>query len=463
MRKLGGIVAWAGALAASTRMARAEPDLGLQAEVTTSLGLTDNAANSPTPPENDPTAPRPIGDGFGVVSPTFGLVLETGRATHRVRLGGAYAFFVEHPDVNSTSGSLGWTARWLASPATTALFGASTSISTLGQFDRLGAALDTTGEGNPGGDDVLATASITQGLERALSPRWSARESLGAQVGQLVRAASADGRTLASSLALGAVRGFERSEFELLTSTDVLVSDDASATSVGVVHRAGARFEHALARGVRAEIGGGGLVGYDPTTEHGAVGQPFARGLIALDDGARGEVSLAVAHDVQPNLVLGQLVASDAATVRALALFGASGLDLGGSLAGRVAHAFLADGGVGPASYGLTLDLALGYAVRDTGVRAELRFQSVVQDAPDDARERLAFPTLARRTGMLTLTYAYPAPPARGGRGRIDVVPPPTLDPDLLARRIPPTERALDEAERRGEGEGADDAAAPRP
>jgi glycerate kinase len=114
---------------------------------------------------------------------------------------------------------------------------------------------------------VLATASITQGLERALSPRWSARESLGAQVGQLVRAASADGRTLASSLALGAVRGFERSEFELLTSTDVLVSDDASATSVGVVHRAGARFEHALARGVRRILLG---IGGSATNEAGA-------------------------------------------------------------------------------------------------------------------------------------------------------------------------------------------------
>jgi hypothetical protein len=463
MRRLGGIVAWAGALAALARTARAEPDVTLQSEVTTSLGLTDNAANTPSPPENDPTAPRPIGDGFGVVSPTLGVVIETRRATHRVRLGGAYAFFVEHHDVSSTSGSLGWTARWLASTTTTALFGASAAVSTLGQFDRLGAAVDTTGDGNPGGDDLLAAASITQGVERALSRRWSVRESLGAQVGQLVRADTGDGRTLASSLALGAVRGFERSEFELLASTDALVSDDANAHSVGIVHRAGARFEHALARGLRAEVGGGGLVGYDPTTEHGAVGQPFARGLIAFDDGARGEVSLAVAHDVQPNLVLGQLVASDAATVRALALFGASGLDLGGSISGRVAHAFLAEGGVGPASYGLTLDLALGYAVRDTGVRAELRFQSVVQDAPDDSRERLAFPTLARRTGMLTLTYAYPAPPARGGRGRIDVVPPPTLDPDLLARRIPPSERALDEAERRGEGEGADDAEDPRP
>ncbi len=456
-------MAWAGALAALARTARAEPDVALQAEVTTSLGLTDNAANTPAPPENDPTAPRPIGDGFGVVSPTLGVVIETRRTTHRLRLGGAYAFFVEHHDVSSTSGSLGWTARWLASPTTTVLVGANAAVSTLGQFDRLGAALDTTGEGNPGGDDVLATASMTQGLERALSRRWSVRESLGAQVGQLVRADTGDGRTLASSLALGAVRGFARSEFELLASTDALVSDDADALSVGIVHRAGARFEHALARNLRVEVGGGGLVGYDPTTEHGAVGQPYARGLLALDDGARGEVSLAVAHDVQPNLVLGQLVASDAVTARALALFGASGLDLGGSLSGRIAHAFLADGGVGPASYALTLDLALGYAVRDTGVRAELRFQSVVQDAPDDARERLAFPTLARRTGMLTLTYAYPAPPARGGRGRIDVVPPPTLDPDLLARRIPPSERALDEAERRGEGEGDDDVEGARP
>jgi len=456
-------------LVAVSHEARAQVAFDWEISGTATVGFTDNVVNTPEPDPDDPDAPQPEADGFGTVSPGLRLQFETPSATQTLAYSFGYSFYFIHTDANSFSNGLSYGLRAPVSPVSTFTLSLTGTQSTVQQLTLLGPSAGGTAQPTPGnqpdGTDLLVTAGLGQGFSTALSETVTFNQALQGTASRTIVADTEDTGTYVGSLGFSVAKAFEINTISVEQSNDIqftpaVPGPPAVASLAQLIHRARLAWGHQFSESWGSTLGAGVLVGYDALTLDTPV--PHPTGLASLNwRGNGGTLAVSYAHDAQPNILLRQVVATDALLINGLVEL-PRGFDVGGSAGAQLTRSLIGVDSSGTPGLSILADVAFGYVPGRAPVRIDARYQFSRQFAIGEETTDALFPTIQRHTVLLSTTFAYPGTPAAGGAAPFVALPAPTANPDILGQQAPRSERAVDEEEKalqeelRGKKDGAE-------
>lgn len=438
-------------LAAAEARAQTAVEWDLSGNAT--FGFTDNATGLPIPEEE--TDPQPEPDGFFTITPAFRLQMERADSTHTLTYGAGYTLYFQHPELGAFSQSLAYGLRAPVREGIDLTFAASGSQTTAALVSLTGAPAGGQVQPTTGGNDIIVTAGIGQGLTAELSPTWTFFQAFaGAHAHTITQAPEEgepdpeDGYTQTASLTLGANKEYKRERFGITQSNDVQWSPHQEGVrpddSLQFIHRAVFDWTHQFSPDWTTQLLVGGLYAYDVVALQAGDAIPYpdpTGGANVRWTPPRGNLSLAYLRDATPNLILRQVTLNDTVTLAGLIEL-PKGLDFGGSAAMQVTRAFTEGEDEVSPGMSVLVDAALGWVPRVVFMRVEGRYQYNRQFALGDVA---VIPELQRHTVMLNTTFQYPTPPAPGGTGRGIALPSPTANVDIVSRQAPASDRAREE------------------
>ncbi|MBL9026778.1 MAG: hypothetical protein JNL21_31560 [Myxococcales bacterium] len=452
-------LAWAGE-------ASAQVAVDWQVSGSAGIGVTDNVANTPEPPEDagpDVVAPQP--DGFVNLSPAIEVTFETAGATQSVGWAFSYLAYFLHPEANTISNGLAYGVRAPVGPGTELTFGLSGAQANLSTFNLVSSASTTPVTPTEGGDSQVFTIGVSQGLTAEVSETVMVSQGIAASYGHTLVADAEDAKTYIASGTIGVTKQLERDALTWSVGTDAQVTPEqvvgavTQAELAQIFHRADFNWTRQWALDWSTTLGVGALVGYDaaaPDIE--VLPHPAWRGSLNYGNDV-GTAALAYEHTVQPNLLLRQATANDAVTLTGAMPIPKSTFDIGATAGYQVSREFLPTTGFGPPlAQNVIADAAVGYVPKSWFVRLEVRYQYARQFAGSAEAEGAAVqPELERHAGIFTVEFGYPDSPTAGGASPFVVVPAPTANVDIMRQRAPETEQAVDENQRKEEREKRED------
>mgnify|MGYP002381157730 CR=1 FL=1 len=417
-----------------------------------SVGVTDNVANTPEPPEDagpDVIGPQP--DGFGSLSPAFEVTFETARATQSLGWAFGYNFYFTHPEANTISNGLSYGLTSEVAPGTTLTFGVSGSQTNLANFNLLPASGQTAVVANEGGDNLIFTVGVGQGLSAQVAETLVFSQGLSASYAHTFIDEAEDTKTYIAGASLGLTKQFEVDSLTWALGTDTQITPE-QVTEVGLLpalyeifHRFDMNWNRQWEEDWSTLLGVGVVVGWDAAAaSQEVVPHPAWRAGVNYAN-ERGTAALAYEHTIQPNLLLRQATANDLVTLNGTVPIPDSTFDVGATAGYQVSRAFLPTTGFGPATSQTVLaDLAVGYVPKSWYVRLELRYQFSRQFAGTVQEGVAPQPDLERHAGLFTVQFGYPDSPTAGGASPFVVVPPPTANVDIMQQRAPKNEEGAD-------------------
>lgn len=456
-------LAWAG-------QASAQVAVDWQVSGSAGVGVTDNVANTPEPPDDagdDVVRPQP--DGFVNLSPALEVTFETAAATQSLGWAFSYIAYFLHPEANTISNGLAYGVRAPVGPGTELTFGLSGAQANLATFNLVSPSSATPVTPTEGGDSQVFTVGVSQGLSAELSETLSFSEGIAASYGHTLVAEAEDPKTYIVSGTLGLTKQLERDALTWSVGSDAQISPEQAVGAITqaelaqVFHRVDFGWTRQWALDWSTTLGVGALVGYDAAaSDIDVTPHPSWRASVNYGNDI-GTAALAYEHTVQPNLLLRQATANDAVTLTGAMPIPKSTFDIGATAGYQVSREFLPTTGFGPPlAQNVVADAAVGYVPKSWYVRLELRYQFARQFAgtvAEGAEGEAAFaqPDLERHAGLFTVEFGYPDSPTAGGASPFVVVPPPTANVDIMRQRAPESERAVDENQRNEERERRED------
>jgi hypothetical protein len=434
------------------------------------VGVTNNVANSPEPPEDDPDAVEPQSDGFGTLSPAFEVILETRDAVQSLGWVFGYTFYFVHPEANNFTNSLTYGLSAPVSDTTTitmSIFGAQANVAT---FNLASSAATTPVTGTEGGNDLIFTTGAALGFSSEVAETLVYSMAVAGQYahtivdapetspGEDLKTYVASGHMgLTKELVLDSVTTDVGTEVQITPETITETGTDPLRTEV--VHRGTVVWMHEWELAWRTQLGGGASLAYDASADDiDVLPHPVGRAAI-LYASELAEASIAYDHEVQPNLLLRQLTVTDTISAQGFVPIPRSWFDVGGTVAYQASRSFLPDDGFGPpGGHTIILDAAVGFIPEKAFVRLEARYQYNRQfEGEPDETGNILLPDLQRHAAMLTATFGYPDPPVEGSAAPFVSVPPAIVNPDLMQQNAPATERGQFEEQRDAERDRRED------
>ncbi|MBK8938852.1 MAG: hypothetical protein IPM79_14800 [Polyangiaceae bacterium] len=412
------------------------------------FGFTDNANGAPIPEDDAPEGTGPEPDGFFTITPAFRLQMERADSTHTLTYGVGYTLYFLHPELGAFSQALSYGMRAPVQEGVDLTFAVTGSQSTTSLLSLTGGAAGGQVQATTGGNDMIITAGVGQGITAEVGPTWTFFQAFAGAHAHSITEDNEDGYTQTASLTLGANKEYKRELFGITQSNDVQWSPFQEGVrpddSLQLVHRIVGDWTHQFSLDWATQLHVGGLYAYDVVALQAGDPLPYPDPIGGANvrwTPVGGNMSLSYARDATPNLILRQVTLNDTGTHTGSVEL-PKGLDFGGSAAVQVTRAF--SDGEDEVSPGLSvlLDAALGYVPRAVFMRIEGRYQYNRQFALGDVA---VIPELQRHTVMLTTAFAYPRPPEPGGVGRGVALPSPTANVDIVSRQAPQSARAREE------------------
>jgi hypothetical protein len=443
-----------------------------QVTVGASVGVTDNVANTPEPPDDPPEGTiEPQPDGFGSLTPSVEVTFESPGATQSLGWAFGYNFFFTHPEANTFSNALFYGVRAPVSPAVELAFGVTGSQTNLSTFNLVTSSANTPVTPNTGGDSLLFSAGVSQGISVEMTESSYFYEAASFGYTHTWIDPGDDARTYVASGSLGFSKQFEYDTllWDLGTTSqitpeqvipagtqnvdgEVTTEDTTLPQLVEVLHGANMNWARQWSDDWSTLLGIGAIVGYDAAAEgDDFVVLPHPTWRAALNYGnTLGTAALSYEHTVQPNLLLRQVTANDNVALVAAMPIPRSEFDVGASGGYQVARAFLPTTGFGPPSgHTFLADASVGWIPNNWFVRLELRYSynRQIQGVQEEGSNLLT-PDLERHMGLLTAQFGYPDSPTAGGAAPFVVVPAASANAEIILNQAPKNEAGVESDER---------------